>query len=918
VPEYQRLRPRNPHERAFRTLLHLYPSQMREELGDAMVEFFRDRISDARAAHGSLGVLEAWGATMADVVRNAPLARYDALRRAISRVTSPVPRAVVAARRKDRMFSSIWQDVRLAIRGVRRAPSFSALVIATLALGIGANVAIFSIVNGILLKPLPFADPERLIRIDQSQSYGSISEPEFADFRRDAHTLKGVAAYTGGSVSFTGQGEEAERVDRARVSDGFFQVLQVGAMLGRTFQPEEERAGAAPVMVLSYGLWQRRYGGDRAILGKDVLMNGQARTVVGVMPPSFRFPGEDTGVWTPIGFRYDSLWTRNNHYLQVIGRVAPGVEISQVSAELRTLTAKWANEYPDVYFPDKPYSAAATPLTDAVVGQARPYLLALLGAVGFILLIACVNVANLLLVRGESRRKDLAVRTALGASRTRLARQGLTESILFSIAGGLAGLAVAKLGLRALLLLAPSELPRLSEVGIDPTVLWFAVAMSAITGLAFGVAPAWLAAREDTSETLKEGGKTSTSASRGAGRTRRRLVSAEIALTVVTLCGAGLMVRSLVMLQAVDLGFQPDHVLTMRLTPAPPPGTLTPDERSARATLLYDQILSRVRAQSQVAAAAAVEDLPVADGNSSWSILIDGAPQTSIAQAPTAMPQVVTVDYFKTMRIPLVKGRMFTSDDRGDAPLVAVVNETMARQQWPKRDALGGTVRMFSLGSPWVTVVGVVKDVRSVGYTGDVPPTMYFPHSQAGRSAYFTPDALSLVVRTTGDPSNVTKIVRGIVREVDPSAPVSRVATMETLVANSVAARRFSTVLLAGFGGLALVLAAIGIYGVISSTVAQRQYEIGVRMALGARRQDVVTMVLREGLRTALLGAGVGLIAAIAVGYTLRAVFYEVTAWDPPTLIGSIVLLMLAALLASWLPARRASAVHPMSALRVD
>ncbi len=918
MPEYERLRPRDAHERAFRLLLRLYPHRLREELGDAMVEFFRDRIADARGSHGSLGVMEAWGAAVADALRHAPLARVDAARQALRRLTSPPLRAVSDARRKDRMLSSIWQDVRHAMRGMRRAPAFTLLVIATLALGMGANVAIFSVVNGILLKPLPFAEPERLVKIEQGDPYATISEPEFADYRRDAHSLEGVAAYEAGSASLTGEGSDAEHVGRARVSDGFFRVLRVSAVLGRTFQPDEERAGAPPVVVLSYGLWQRRYGGDPSIVGRDVMVNGSARTVVGVMPASFRFPRENTAVWTPIGFRYDSLWTRNNHYLQTIGRVAPDVEISHVTAELRTLTRNWAKDYPDFYFPDKPFTVSAVPLSRSVVGPARPYLLALLGAVGFVLLIACVNVANLLLVRGESRRKELAVRTALGASRTRLVRQGLTESILFSLAGGFAGLAIAMLGVRAMLLLAPAELPRLNEVAIDHTVLWFAAAIAAVTALACGVAPAWMAAREDTSETLKEGGKTSTSAARGAGRTRRRLVSAEIALTVVTLCGAGLMVRSLSRLQSVDLGFQPDHILTMRITPPPATAETPQRELDARSALFYEQLLVRVRADPRVTAAAAVKDLPVADGYSGWSILIDGAPRTTIALAPVAAPQMVTTDYFKVMRIPLVRGRTFTGEDRMDAPLVAVINETMARKEWPDRDPVGGTITMFGPNGGAATVVGVVKDVRSGGFAGEVPPTMYFPHPQSGRSAYYVPEAMTLLVRTSGNPSALTGAVRGIVRELDPKAPVSRVATMDRLVADSVGARRFSTLLLAGFGCLALLLAAIGIYGVISSAVAHRTYEIGVRMALGARRQDVVVMILKEGLRTAALGAAIGIAGAIASAYAMRAVFYEVKAWDPLTLGGTVLLLMLTAVLASWIPARRASAVHPMSALRVD
>ena len=925
MPEYERLRPRDVHERVFRLVLRCYPRGFRDEFGDAMVEFFRDRLADARA-HGRAGIVEAWISTLRDCAVQAIPAHVDGVRRAVRRALSPRPRAVVAARRKDWMLSSIVQDLRYGLRGMLRTPAFTALVITTLALGIGANAAIFSVVNGVLFKPLPFPNADRLISISLLEPYGStISEPEFADFRRDAKTLDGVAAHSRFSASLTGDGADPERVQGSWVSDGFFGVIEVPPLLGRSFTPEEERSGGPQVVLLSHGLWQRRFGGDPAIVGRQIMVNGASRTVVGVMPPSFTYPSaggaqsaSQLAMWSPLRLRYDSLWTRNNHYLSVVARLAPGNSVATARAELNAMARRWKQQYTDTYSPDQPLEVSAVSLSDSLLGRTRPFLLALFGAVGFVLLIACVNVANLLLVRAEGRRKDLAIRTALGASFTRIVRQSLTESVMFSAVGAVLGILVGWWTLRALVGFAPPDIPRLDEVRIDGAVLLFTAAVAIVTGLAFGVAPAALAGRGDSSETLKEGGKTSSAAARSTGRARRRLVIAEIALAVITLSSAGLLLRSLVELQSIDLGFEPRGLLTMTVSPPASSPDMSVADRSKRAVAIHEQLLERVRAIPGVDDAAAAQRLPVEANYSSWSILVDGAPATTIAEAPSATPEPVTPDYFRTMRIGLVRGRYFTAEDHADASLVAIVNETMAKKLWPGRDPLAGTLRMFGDQAPNVTIVGIVRDVRAGGFSEDIPPTMYFPHAQSGRSAYFTPLSMNLIVRTSGDPTALNAAIRRTVRSVEPNAPVSREATMDRLLADSVGTRRFSTVLVLVFASLALVLAGIGVYGVISSTVSQRSFEIGLRMALGASRWDVVSMILGEGLRTGVLGAGAGLVVAVGSMHLLRAMFFGVQAWDPLVLATAVGLLLLVVVAAASIPAARATAVDPNRSLRAE
>jgi putative ABC transport system permease protein len=903
VSEYLRTKPRNVSERLYRALLHAYPRDFRDEFGDAMVEFHRDRLSRLPSGRSArmLGIASLWAQVALDVLRNALPTRIDALRRH-NRILD----------REDFMLSSVMQDIRFALRGIRRAPGFSFTVLATLALGIGASVATFSAVNGVLLEPLPFRDPERLVRLQHLEPYQTVSEPEFVDYKRDVKSFAKLAAYNTGPLMIStpggaAAGEEPERIQVVAVTDDFFATLGAPLQLGRTFTAEEERRGGPSVAVISHGLWMRRFAGDSAIVGKRILLNDRPRTVIGVLARGAEFPSAEYSLWLPKKLNYDTLWTRNNHYLTVIGRLAPGASAEQASAEVRALALRMSRDFPDMYMPDKPLQASVMAMLNHTVAEVRPYLITLFGAVLFVLLIACVNVANLLLARGEARRKELAIRSAMGATGLRVARQAFAESLLLAGIGGAAGVGLAALAVRFLRSVVPANVPRVDSIAIDLPVLLFALGVTLITGLLFGMMPAMRSARSDAADTLKEGGRSSST--RGLGRLRSALVVSEVALSVVTLAGAGLMLRSLWNLQAVDLGFDPDRVLAVSVAP---PVSYTPVQSEA----LYRRVAQEVRALPGVANAAAVEDLPIAQCCSGWSILIDNAPMTSVANAPAATPQKVTPGYFDVMRVGVVRGRPFNETDDENAPLVVVVNETMARTLWPGKEAIGGTVKMLNETAPRATVVGVVRDERMAGLSQPAPAIMYFPQAQAGKSAFYVPSSLWLVVRTNGDPAAIAPSVRNVIRRVEPLAAIARVQTMDDVVSASVASRRFATALIAGFAGVALLLAGIGIYGVIAYSVSQREFEIGLRLALGATPRTVVRQIIGEGLRTAVIGAAVGLVAALGTTRLLRAMFVEVSVTDPVTLASVTTLLLLVAMAASWLPARRASAVDPLGAMR--
>ena len=877
-----------PGERLYRLLLHLYPAPFRDRYGAGMLEFYRER----RRVSGPF----VWPRVLLDLLLNATAER---LRHQSPPASNPQPLA------------TMLQDLRHAIRGLLRTPGFTTVVLLTLALGIGANAAIFSVVNGVLLRPLPFPEPDRLVDFRHNEPSSMVSEPEFRDYRRDMRTLAQLAAWTSSEANLESDAEPV-RITTARVSDGFFQVLGVEPMMGRTFSPDEQTPAQvpSPVVVLSENAWRNWFGADPDILNREIRLNGITRQVIGVMPGGFNFPSAETALWQPLRLNYDSLWTRNNHYVYLAGRLAEGATAAGAQVEANVLTRRWVTDFPDIYTPERPFVAEVKPMTDRLLGTSRPYLTTLLAAVGLVLLIACANVANLLLIRGETRRRELGIRTALGASRGRLISQQLIESGVLAIAGGGLGLLMAWGGVKVLISLAPATLPRLEQIRLDGTVLWFTLVVSLGTGVLFGLLPAARAAWQSAGVAVREGARSS--AGRSGSRMRKALVLGEVALAVVMLSGAGLLLRSLRSLQQVDIGFEPAGVLTARINL--PPLNYPDDEKVVS---FATQLEERVRALPGVTGAGLMGWTPVVGDGGQWSIVIDGVEVGEISRAPAANPLQVSAGYFGTLGVRMVQGRAFTDQDRmGGAP-VAIVNATMAKQLWPGQDPVGRTLRMFNPQSPWVTIVGVADDIRTSGVDRAVPPTMYFPYEQSGKSAYFMPRQMTLAVKVAlGNPEVMGAVVKKIVHELDPGAPVSEVRSMDAVFGTALASRRFTTVLLGWFAGLALLLAGLGIYGVIAYGVSQRTYEIGLRQALGADRGSVMSMIVSEGLRLTGAGLVVGLLGTLAAGQLIRSLLVNVGVLDPVTLGAVAVLLASVAALASWIPARRAMAVSPTEALR--
>ena len=882
---------RVPGERVYRALLRLYPAPFRERYGEQMTDFFRER----RRA-GGRGV---WARLLRDLLISA----------AAERLRAVAPLRPSTAERIT--MSTLLRDLRLTLRGLARTPAFTAVVLLTLALGVGANAAIFSVVNGVLLTPLPFQEPDRLIDLRHEKPYWSVSEPEFYDYRRGIRPLQSLAGYAPYDANLEGDADPV-RIRGARVSDGFFATLGVAPILGRTYAPEEEKRaqGPSPVIVISEGVWRTWFGADRNILTREVRLNGVPRRVIGVMPASFGFPNHDTGVWLPLRLNYDSLDTRNKHYLLLVGRLKPGATAEQARLEAQLMAGRWPAEYPEFYgqTPEDKVTVELKPMMERVLSNSRPYLVTLLAAVGFVLLIACANVANLLLIRGEARRRELGIRAALGASRKRLVTQQLTEAGVLAIAGGGLGLLAAWGGVRALVRLAPDSLPRLDTVRLDGTVLAFTLVVSLGTGVLFGLLPALRVSRGNNADSLRDGQR---STSRGGSRMRRGLVMAEVALAVVMLSGSGLLMRSLLSLQRVDLGFDDERVLTARIHL--PPLSYPND---AKAVALVQQLETRMRATPGVVSTAVMGQTPVTGSGGTWSIEIDGRAIPKIGDSPSADPWQVTPGFFGTLGIAIVRGRGFTEQDREEAPPVTVVNEAAAKMLWPGQDAVGHTLRMFGGSQPWVTVVGVSKDILSRGVGSPPPPTMYFPYPQATKSAYYIPRDITIALKTSGSPEAVAPALRQAMKELDPAAPVSEVRTMKQVTGTVLASRRFTTVLLGGFAALALLLAGVGIYGVIAYGVSQRTYEIGLRQALGADRGSVLGLIVKEGLRLTGIGLGAGLVGMLAAGQLIRSMLVGVRAWDPVTLMAVSLVLAGVAALASWVPARRAMAVSPTEALR--
>jgi putative ABC transport system permease protein len=779
-----------------------------------------------------------------------------------------------------------------------------------LALGIGANSAIFSVVNTVLLRPLPYKDPDRLVMVwEDATKHGyprdTPATANYIDWRDQNQVFEAMAAIAEWDFNLTGVGEP-ERIDGRRVSANLFDLLGVEPYLGRKFLPEEDQPGRNGVVIMSHGLWQRRFGSDSNIIGKPLTLNGVSFTVIGVMGPQFQFPSREDELWVPIAFTPREAANRGRHYLEVVARTKPGVTLEQVQAEMNTIAARLQQQYPDS---NTDLGAAVVPLHEQVAGDIKPALLVLLGAVGFVLLIACANVANLLLARAAVRQKEIAIRVALGASRMRLIRQFLTESILLAALGGVVGLLLSVWGVNLLKAFIPENISQAKAITIDARVLGFTLLVSLLTGLIFGLAPATQASKFDLNETLKEGGRDSASGSRG-NRIRGMLVVAEVAVSLVLLIGAGLLINSFLRLLNVDPGFRANNLLTMSVVLPP---LKYPDQ--ARRSAFYTDMISRVEALPGVRSAAVTNWVPLVTQGDSVGIAIEGRPAPAPGQELIVVTRVISPHYFRTMGIELLQGRDLSEQDRADTPAMIVINETMARRYWPGEVPIGKRVTPGDPNDPndWCEIVGVVKDVRQFKLDDDPKPQMYLTYEQAG---FFAPR--HLVVSTEVEPLSLASTVRNTVWGIDKDQPVSNITTMEDVISESVARQRFSMLLLGIFATVALVLAAVGIYGVMSYSVAQRTREIGIRMALGAQRSDVLKLTVGQGLKLVSTGVVIGIITAFILTRVMTSLLFGVSATDPITFITISVVLVIVAVLAIFIPARRAAKVDPIVALRYE
>lgn len=810
---------------------------------------------------------------------------------------------------------TLLKDIRYGIRSLAKRPGFTATAIITLALGIGANAAIFSVVNAVLLRPLPYPDPDQLVTVwGRLPTHGldklNVSPPEFADYRSRNQTFSSVAAYASLGRNLTGVGEP-ERIDVTFVTDGFFSVLGRPPLSGRTFLNEEDQPGHNQVAILSYSLWQRRFSGDKNIVGQTVVLDGVSHNVVGVMPPDFQFPDTETQIWKPMAFDADDLSenSRGSHYLDLIARARPGVSLEQVKSDVASMAAQMQKDHPDHYEANSGWTASVVRLHEEIVGDVRFALLVLLGVVGFVLLIACANVANLLLARAASRQREIAIRTALGAGRWQIIRQLLVESVLLSLAGGAVGILLAFWLKDLLVALNPTVLPRVSEIGVSGRVIGFTFVISLLTGLVFGLIPALQASKLNLTESLKDGlGKAT------EGKTRRRLrgllVVSEIAIALVLLVGAGLMMRSLYKLQKVDLGFNPTNVLTMRLSL---PQAKYSDPQKQRG--FFNELVNRVENSPGVKSAGLVNFLPLSGSGNRRNISVEGKPENPI----NVEFRISNPKYFSAIGIELQKGRLFDERDRDNTTYVAVVNEAFTRIFLPPDDPLGKRIKMGGPNSPfrWLSVVGVIKDLKHQGPDSETRPEMYVPFLQPPLPDWNV-QSMFLAVQTTDEPQSLITNVRGAVREIDREQPIYSVSTMQQLLGRSVASRRFNMHLMSLFSTLALVLASVGIYGVMSYSVAERRREIGIRMALGAQALNVLGLVVRDGMTLALAGIGIGLALAVWLTRLMSSLLFGITPTDLTTFVGVSGLLVVVALLACFIPARRATRVDPLVALRYE
>jgi putative ABC transport system permease protein len=807
--------------------------------------------------------------------------------------------------------NSIIKDIRFALRGLLKHPAFTAIAVVTLALGIGASTSIFTVVDAALLRGLPYRSPDRLYHVwektpQERFSKREFSYPDYQDYQQN-NVFEGLAAYTGGGALMSGFGEP-ENIGAPRVNADFFKVLGVEPILGRTFQPGEDVPGGRRLTVLTYGLWQRRFGGDPNVIGRGVTVNGEGYEIIGVLPASFQFALRNNDLFLPYQPTENQRTRRFMHGTNLIGRLKPGLSTSDAEANLKVIGSRIEQEHNASHAGTYPY---VVPLQEEIVGNVRPVLLVLLAAVGFVLLIACANVASLLLTRSLSRQKEVAIRSALGASRWRVIRQLLTESLLLSLVGGAAGLLIAYWGVPALVAVIPQQqliaMPFLRDLHLDTGILAFSFGLSLITGLVFGLAPALQSSRLDLNEVLKEGGRNASAG--GSHRLRSAMVVTEIALAVVLLVGAGLMMKSLFRLLQTNIGFNPENVMTMTVV-LPPSKYTDPNQQIA----FNDQLRERVQSLPGVSGAGTVNILPLNSGNTT-RFYVDGEPLPEPGKETEANIRTVSDDYFKTLGVSLIAGRPFDARDGAqNAPPVVIIGKTIADRMFPGRDPVGKRLRYTSVQFPPVEIVGVVGDVKITGLDEAVKPVLYYSFRQSPSTF------ANLVARTNSDPNALASSIRNEIRNLEPEAAILNMRTMEDMMSQTPASfmRRFPALLISIFAGVALLLASIGIYGVVSYSVSQQTHYIGVRMALGAKPSDILKMVLKQGLFLALLGLGIGVLAALGLMRLLQTMLFEVSTTDVGTFGIVTGALFVVALLACFLPARRATKVDPLVALRYE
>lgn len=808
------------------------------------------------------------------------------------------------------MLETIWEDLKYAVRVIRKSPGFAFFAIMVLALGIAANTAVFSIADAVLLRPLPYRDAARLVMVwEDGSSYGFPQDTpapgNFSDWSTRNHVFVDVAAYSWDDLNLTGDGNP-EQLTGDEVSANLFSVLGVSPMLGRDFRAEDNAPGAARVAILSHGLWLRRFGGDTRIVGQQMRLDGEKCAVIGVMPDGFLYPDRKTELWVPWQFTKEKLTDHGSHFLHVVARLRPGVSLQTANTDLATIAKQLEQEHPDS---NATIGAFAVPLREALAGDMRPAILVLFGAVCFVLLIVCANIANLVLARASGKRRELAMRLTLGASRLRIVGQMLTESLLLAMIAGSIGFALSVWATQFLASLVPTGIAPLADSVLDGRVFLFTAGVSILSGILFGVIPALRVSGLDLATSLKDGGGRGTVGS-GGQRLRDLLVVSEVALAIVLLAGAALMIRSFENLVHLDPGFRADHVLVLRT-----PVQMQKYDTQARRTAFYDQVLAKVEHLPGVLAAGYTTWIPLTNEGGATGITIEGHPEPAPGQMPVPNARVVSRNYMAALRMKLIAGRLFDERDGSGTPLVALINQTMARSFWPGDNPVG---KQFKRGTfredvPWITIVGIVGDVHQAGPAMPARAEMYLPYQQ---QKFFPPDYLA--VRASGDPLPLAEPLRQQVWSVDKQQPVADVMPLEQLVGENLAPRRMQASLLGGFAGLALLLASIGIYAVLSFVVTQRTQEIGVRVALGADSRDVLRMVFSHGLKLFAVGAVLGLAAALGLSRTMSHLLYGISASDPLSFLTVTFVLGLVTLLACYIPARRAMRVDPLVALRYE